>query len=315
MPKISIIVPVYKAEKYLHRCVDSLLAQTFTDFEVLLIDDGSPDSSGKICDEYAQKDNRVRVFHKENGGSASARQIGLDNAHGKYVILCDSDDWVENDMLEHLYSKAENNNADIVLCDFFLNYPDGKQRIVSHTKFNLSQERLIGYVLCQQINGSSCNKLVKRELYEKHNISYTPGINLGEDVLILLKLLQHPIRLTYLPRAFYHYQRDRSRNSYTNRITFDSLRQLEYVHNWKVKNFNLPTYEKELFLSNINLAFTALRSDISNETYRKYVKTILYKDIFKHNAYSLKCLLILISKVNANLARWLFSFMYVFFYR
>ncbi len=81
-PKISVIVPVYKAEKYLHRCVDSILAQTFTDFEVLLIDDGSPDRSGDICDEYAKKDSRVRVFHKENGGVSSARQYGIDNAQG-----------------------------------------------------------------------------------------------------------------------------------------------------------------------------------------------------------------------------------------
>ena len=84
-PKISVIVPVYKAEAYLHRCVDSLLAQTFTDFEVLLVDDGSPDRSGEICDEYARKDRRVRVFHKENGGVSSARNMGLDNARGEYV--------------------------------------------------------------------------------------------------------------------------------------------------------------------------------------------------------------------------------------
>lgn len=85
MPKISVIVPVYNTEKYLHRCVDSILAQTFTDFELLLIDDGSTDSSGAICDEYAQKDSRVRVFHKENGGASSARNLGLDNATGEWI--------------------------------------------------------------------------------------------------------------------------------------------------------------------------------------------------------------------------------------
>ena len=315
-PKISVIVPVYKAEKYLHRCINSILAQTFTDFEVLLIDDGSPDLSGEICDEFAQKDKRVRVFHKENGGSASARQVGLNNALGEYLIICDSDDWIEADMLNHLYSKAEKNNADLVLCDYFLNYPDGKQRIVSHAKFNLSQERLIGHILCQQINGSSCNKLIRRELYKNHNISYTPSINLGEDVLILLKLLQHPITITYLPKAFYHYQRDRNRTTYTNRITLATLHQLEYVHEWKVKNFSqCNTYNKELFLSNINLAFAALRSDISNETYQKYAKTIPYKKIFKHNVYSLKCILIIISKLNYDIARFMYSNVYGFFYR
>ena len=125
-PKISIIVPVYKAENYLHRCVDSILTQTFSDFEVLLIDDGSPDKSGYICDEYARKDSRVRVFHKENGGVSSARQCGIDNAYGEYTIHADPDDWVEPTMLEELYAKAMDEDADMVICDY---YEDGKERI------------------------------------------------------------------------------------------------------------------------------------------------------------------------------------------
>ena len=86
MPKVSVIVPLYKAEKYIHRCVDSILAQTFTDWELLLIDDGSPDRSGEICDEYARKDKRIRVFYKKNGGVSSARNLGLDNVRGEYVL-------------------------------------------------------------------------------------------------------------------------------------------------------------------------------------------------------------------------------------
>lgn len=99
-PKVSVIVPVYKAEAYLYRCVDSLLVQTFTNFEILLIDDGSPDRSGEICDEYARKDTRVRVFHKENGGVSSARNLGLKYAQGEWIAFVDSDDWVESDFLE-----------------------------------------------------------------------------------------------------------------------------------------------------------------------------------------------------------------------
>ncbi|MDT6814838.1 glycosyltransferase, partial [Enterococcus faecium] len=97
MCEISIIVPVYKVEKYLRKCVDSILAQTFTDFEVILVDDGSPDNSGKICDEYAEKDNRVRVIHKENGGLSSARNAGIDVARGKYLGFVDSDDYIDED--------------------------------------------------------------------------------------------------------------------------------------------------------------------------------------------------------------------------
>ena len=118
MPEISIIVPVYKVEKYLRHCVDSILAQTFTDFELLLIDDGSPDNSGAICDEYAEKDNRVRVFHKENGGVSSARNLGLDNARGTYIMFCDSDDYVADNWAEKLYEFMNYNEANLSICGY-----------------------------------------------------------------------------------------------------------------------------------------------------------------------------------------------------
>lgn len=106
MPKISVIVPVYKAEKYLRKCVDSILNQTFSNFELILVDDGSPDQSGQICDEYAGKDKRINVIHKKNDGVSAARQSGLDASSGDYVIHADPDDWVEPQMLKELYAKA-----------------------------------------------------------------------------------------------------------------------------------------------------------------------------------------------------------------
>lgn len=118
-PKISVIVPVYKAEKYLHRCVDSILAQTFTDFEVLLIDDGSPDRSGEICDEYAKKDSRVRVFHKENGGVSSARNMGIKRAIGEWIIYIDSDDYFFSNALESLYMNANDMKVKVCTGNFF----------------------------------------------------------------------------------------------------------------------------------------------------------------------------------------------------
>ncbi len=99
MPAVSVIVPVYKVEPYLRRCVDSILAQTFTDFELILVDDGSPDNCGAICDEYAEKDSRVKVIHKKNGGVSSARNMGLDAARGEYIYFCDGDDYIEKELL------------------------------------------------------------------------------------------------------------------------------------------------------------------------------------------------------------------------
>lgn len=115
-PLLSVIVPVYKAEKYIHRCVNSILNQTLEDLELILVDDGSPDNSGAICDEYAQKDARVKVLHKENGGAASARNAGLDLAEGKYIGFCDSDDYVNHDMYETLISVMKENNLATIEC-------------------------------------------------------------------------------------------------------------------------------------------------------------------------------------------------------
>ena len=169
MPKVSIIVPVYKAEKYLHRCIDSILSQSFTDWELILVDDGSPDSSGAICDEYAQKDARIQVIHKVNGGVSNARQSGMDIAKGEYVIHADPDDWVETNMLEELYGKAKEEDADMVICDFIYEYAAGpkyhRQNIES-----LDSRSVLKQLLLQQLHGSCCNKLVKRVCYNKWGI-------------------------------------------------------------------------------------------------------------------------------------------------
>ena len=122
-PSISIIIPVYKAEKYLHRCVDSVLAQTFTNFELILIDDGSPDNSGAICDEYAKQDGRVKVFHQKNQGVSVARNLGIEQAKGEWIAFIDSDDWVENTMYEEMYHTASLANADIAGCNFWEIFP------------------------------------------------------------------------------------------------------------------------------------------------------------------------------------------------
>ena len=211
-PAISVIVPVYMAEVYLHRCVDSLLAQTFQDFEILLIDDGSPDKSGEICDRYAQKDSRVRVFHKDNGGVSSARQCGIDNAYGEYTIHADPDDWVELNMLEALYSKAKNEDADIVICDY---YEDRKDRIALR-KINiesLSPLILLDKLLQQELHGATWNKLIRRSCYGKYNIKFPDNIIRWEDLFVICNILLHPVKVAYLPQAFYHYDLTINANS------------------------------------------------------------------------------------------------------
>ena len=119
---ISVIVPIYKVEKYLHRCIDSVLAQTFTDFELILVDDGSPDNCGKICDEYAEKDNRIHVIHKENGGLSDARNAGIDwafaNSDSEWITFIDSDDWIHPKYLETLYNAVKETGCEISICGY-----------------------------------------------------------------------------------------------------------------------------------------------------------------------------------------------------
>ncbi len=219
-PAVSVIVPVYKAEKYLRKCVDSLLAQTFRDFEVLLVDDGSPDRSGEICDEYARKDNRVRVFHKENGGVSSARQCGLDNARGEYTIHADPDDWVEPNMLEELYRKAKAENADMVICDYYVNDNRG-QRYVTQRPSALDHETVLRE-LFQQLHGSCCNKLVRRACYKEFDVKFPKGISFCEDVYVNVALLKHCVTVAYLPNAFYHYMQGINPNSLVRSYTQDA---------------------------------------------------------------------------------------------
>lgn len=233
LPKISIIVPVYKAEPYLHRCVDSILAQTFTDWELILVDDGSPDQSGKICDEYAKKDQRVKVIHKVNGGVSSARQKGLDEARGEYTIHADPDDWAEPNMLEELYNEASKKEADMVMCDFICEYKSGgvicKQEIKSS-----HADDILKKMFAQQLHGSCCNKLIRRECYYKYNIRFPKNIIRWEDLYVVCSLLMHPIRVAYLPKAFYHYDLIINNNSIVRKVTKQGLdSQIQFIEHFK----------------------------------------------------------------------------------
>ena len=180
---ISIIVPIYKAEKYLHRCVDSILAQTFTDFELILVNDGSPDNSGAICDEYALKDSRVRVFHKENGGVSSARNLGLDNAQGEWITFVDSDDWLKHECLEQLTNQLD---ADMIKCG--MESSDRKSSwAINSNKYSV--KLFLEKYEKDFIARTSCVTLFKTKLISKFNIRFDEHIRYGEDMIFNLSYL------------------------------------------------------------------------------------------------------------------------------
>lgn len=222
---VSVIVAVFNAEKTLERLADSLKAQTMPDFEVLLIDDGSTDSSGAICDRIAESDSRFKVFHKSNEGIGSTRQFGLERASGEYTIHADSDDWVEPDYLELLYQKAVSSGTDMVICDLLLE--KGKKVIYRKEQPKaFDRNSMIEELVCHLQNGP-CNKLVRRSLYTEHGISYPKGLDYGEDQIVNLQLIMAGASVSYVPKALYHYDNTTNPDSASRGVSPQKILQGE----------------------------------------------------------------------------------------
>ncbi len=198
---ISIIVHVYKVEPYLKQCLESIISQTYKDIEILLIDDGSPDNCGKICEDYAKKDKRIRVFHTENRGLSAARNLGVKESKGEFIGFVDSDDWIEPDMYEALLNKAIGYGADICECNFWFgtgtkNYIDLENRVYRNYE---SLEALFKDKICHV----AWNKIYKRELFE--TISFPEGRNI-EDISIMHLLIDHAKTVVVIAEKKYHYR-------------------------------------------------------------------------------------------------------------
>ena len=280
MPKVSIITPVYNAEKYLHRTINSIIAQTLTDWELILVDDGSTDTSPQICDEYAAKDTRIKVIHKKNEGVAMTRQTGINYATGEYSIHADADDWMESNALEALYRKAETENADAVIADFFTTNR-GKNVYCKQHPSGMDGKNIVYDLLDNKLFGSLCNKLIRLELYKHYNLHFYKGINHCEDLLVCVQLMQNEnVKVAYLPEAFYHYcmypdsiTHHFTRETYNIRIKFrDKLKDLLSLPNAneiidKV-SFNIFT---EAYIHNI-LTEAEIQEGLTR--YKKQIKQI-----------------------------------------
>lgn len=203
--KISLIVPIYNIEASLSRCVDSIKNQTFHNWELILVDDGSPDHSGSICDEYAKNDNRIKVIHKLNGGSASARNAGLSVATGDYITFVDGDDWIENDGIEKMMLCAEATDSDIVMADFTIELSDGSCSVRKEGFCNPDATELMKAMMTGKLHGSNCNKIYRRSLIVANDIHFIDGADYTEDLAFNIKLLTLTNKIVYLPIAYYHY--------------------------------------------------------------------------------------------------------------
>jgi len=201
MDMISIIVPVYNAERYLHRCIDSIRNQTYQNLDIILVDDGSSDSSLRICENYAKLDNRIRVFHKENGGQASARNYALDRATGNYIGFVDNDDWVLPTMYEKLLDLIKKNHADVARCDDFISDEDMKLCITPEIKVIEKEEYF--YLIFQDIVGSHVtNRLFRRDVIGKHRFPHSRTI---EDMRFMRLILPNIHREVHTSEKLYFY--------------------------------------------------------------------------------------------------------------
>ena len=202
-PLISIIVPVYNAAEYLERCVNSLLNQTFGDFELLLVNDGSKDNSLEMCRDYASRDNRVRVLDKPNGGVSSARNLALDNAKGEWVMFVDSDDWVELNMLELCMPYVD--TTDLVYMGWVAHRSNGRiepKKVSDATTPN----KLLKDLLRRRTKLAIWSTLIRRSIFEQYNIRFDSTYNYAEDWLVLLRVVCHAERVKTIPISYvYHY--------------------------------------------------------------------------------------------------------------
>lgn len=218
MPRLSVIVPVYNTEKYLCECIDSILAQTYTDFELILVDDGSTDSSGAICDSYGRVDSRIQVIHQKNGGVVAARKHGTENALGEYISFVDSDDWIAPNMFQQMLAKADHHDLDMILCDMVVE-KQGSSTVIRTSDLtglfpleSLNQQIYPRMLFDFQRNmpGLSlnlCNKMIKSTIVKSVLSDFPNHITYGEDAIASLICLLRS-RCIYIMEnsGFYHYR-------------------------------------------------------------------------------------------------------------
>ena len=304
---ISVIVPIYNVEKYLTKCIESIINQTYENLEIILVDDGSPDNCPIICDEYAKRDSRVKVIHKKNGGLSDARNAGLDIATGEYIMFIDSDDFVEIDMMESMMNNMIDNNVDLVVCNIKYIY-DNSEKV----KYNQKDKVLDKYEAMQEyikdgiVQAVAWNKLYKINLI--NGMRYKVG-KINEDEFFTYKIVDRINKIYYNSKPFYNYvQRNTSimglysikrldavEASY-ERLNFIKERYPELYVEEKKNFINLCIFNYEMILKNINIDY--------DKNGRNILKDYIKKIRFKNKELSTYCLKdkikIIMSKISLN---------------
>ena len=248
-PLVSVIVPCYNVEQYLHKCIDSIINQTYKNLEILLVDDGSPDRCGEICDEYAKKDDRIKVIHKKNGGLAAARNTGQDAASGYAMMFVDSDDWLELDCCEKTMQAMLDNHVELVMFDDYVNHPNS-QEVVHSFKDNLGTRVFRNYE-CRQLqarvldfNGEiamAFQKLMRLDYLRKYNIRHVDELKQGAEGFVFnIQLFEHLKSACYINEPLLHYRYNENSISHTASVKNNILtvRCMEWIDNYVKSSCN-----------------------------------------------------------------------------
>ena len=274
MELISIVVPVYKVEDFLERCVKSIQNQTYQKLEIILVDDGSPDRSGTICDELAEKDKRIKVIHKSNGGLSDARNVGVKEATGKYLLFVDSDDYISPNLVEKTVAVAEKNSCDIVLFDYYY-VENGKCEVRTN---NVPDNQIINLEKEQKlllIPPAVWIKLYNRQFYNKVNCSFPKGLYY-EDLGTTPKMLTEAKRIVYLKEPLYYYiirgNSIMNSNNY-ERNQHDIVVILEQILSYYKEKGLFNQYRQELeYLAFLNIYFEPSKEMVLAHADKKYLK-------------------------------------------
>ena len=268
--KLSVIVPVYKVEEYLSKCLDSLVKQELKDIEIIVINDGSPDDSQLIIDEYKKKYSNIKAYKKENSGLSDTRNMGLKYATGEYVAFLDSDDSVRSDMYLKMYEKAKSNDFDVVACDVKYVYSDHEEIIVTDPKEDTSDIKKAFINLYPAV----CTKIFKREILINNNLFFKSGV-WYEDVEFMYRLLPHIKNIGVIHEPFYEYlQREKSITSTISPKIYDYIHNMNGVLDYYKENKIYDKYQKELEYAYVRYVYATFIKTCLGYDKEAYLKAV-----------------------------------------
>ncbi len=301
---ISVIIPVYNVEEYLHECVDSVINQTYKNLQIILVDDGSTDSSGKICDEYAENDKRITVVHQKNAGPSKTRNTGLSQANGKYIYFLDSDDYIENNALELLIDTAESNDADLVFFDAH-SFSDDGQKIKQGYVVKGIYEAKSGYEILAELHNNRdyhCSVVllfINRRMLNNHNIRFLESAYCSEDMLFTYKVFCSSSKTVQCKNTLYH-RRYRVNSIVTSQKSERHFRSCRDVYE-QIRDFSESIGKTGDYMATeytVRCAFNALdtykkiskkEQSLCKDEYNSLKKDILSYSAFGNTALKMRC--------------------------